>query len=86
MKNPIYTRKVFLYNRGKYQAFKKDLQSTDWNSLKHDNVDTYANNVTDKVLELTNKHMPNKMIKVRQSDSSWLNNNIKRLIRKKTPI
>ena len=76
MKNPIYTRKVFLYNRGKYQAFKKELQSTDWNSLKHDNV-------TDKVLELTNKHMPNKMIKVRQSDPSWLNNNIKRLLRKK---
>ena len=54
-----------------------------WNSLKHDNVDTYASNFTDNVLELTNKHVPNKMIKIRQSDPSWLNNNIKRLLRKK---
>ena len=82
-KTPIYTRKIFLYDRGNYQAFKEDLQSTDWNSLKHDNVDTYASNFTDKVLELTNKHVPNKMIAVRQSDPSWLNNNIKRLLRKK---
>ena len=82
-KTPIYTRKIFLYDRGNYQAFKEDLQSTDWNSLKHDNVDTYASNFTDKVLEFTNKHVPNKMIKVRQSDPSWLNNNIKRLLRKK---
>ena len=82
-KTPIYTRKIFLCNRGNYQAFKEDLQSTDWNSFKHDNVDTYASNFTDKVLELTNKHVPNKTIKVRQSDPSWLNNNIKRLLRKK---
>ena len=82
-KKPYLYSKSFLYNRGNYKAFKKDLHSTDWNSLKHDNVDTYVSNVTDKVLELTNKHMPNKMIKVRQSDPSWLNNNIKRLIRKK---
>ena len=80
----LYTlEKKFSYNRGNYQAFKEDLQSTDWNSLKHDNVDSYPSNFTDKVLELTNKHMPNKMIKVRQSDPSWLNNNIKRLLRKK---
>ena len=72
-----------MYNRGNYQAYKEDLQSTDCNSLKHDSVDTYASNFTDKVLELTNKHVPNKMIKVRQSDPSWLNNNIKRLLRKK---
>ena len=82
-KTPIYTRKIFLYDRGNYQAFKEDLQSTDWNSLKHDNVDTYASNFIDKVLGFTNKRVPNKMIKVMQSDPSWLNNSIKRLLLKK---
>ena len=81
-KTPIYTRKIFLNNRGNYQAFKEDLQSTDWNSLKHDNVDTYASNFIDKVLGFTNKRVPNKMIKIMHSDPLWFNNNIKRLLRK----
>ena len=82
-KTPIYTRKIFLYKRGKYGAFKDDLQRADWDSLKDDNVDIYASNFTDKILELTNKHIPNKTIKVRQSDPKWLTNEIKQLIRKK---
>ena len=82
-KTPIYTRKIFLYNRGNYGAFKDDLQRTDWDFLKDGNVDIYASNFTDKILELTNKHIPNKTIKVRQSDPTWLTNEIKQLIRKK---
>ena len=39
---------------------------------------------SDKILGLTNKHVPNKMINVRRSDPSWrLTNDIKRLIRKR---
>ena len=82
-KIPIYNRKIFLYKRGNYGAFKDDLQRADWGSLKDDNVDIYASNFTDKILELTNKHIPNKTIKVRQSDPRWLTNKIKQLIRKK---
>ena len=85
-KTSIYTRKIFLYNRGNYGAFKDDLQRTDWDFLKDGNVDIYASNFTDKILELTNKHIPNKTIKVRQSDPTWLTNEIKQLIRKKNRL
>lgn len=82
-KTPIYTRNIYLYNRANYDDFKDEILRTDWDSLKDDDVDIYATNFTDKILELTNKHVPNKTIKVRQSDPTWLTNDIKRLIRKK---
>ena len=59
------------------------MHRTDWDFLKDDNVDIYASNFTDKNFELSNKHIPNKTIKVRQSDPAWLTNEIKQLIRKK---
>ena len=43
----------------------------------------YANNLTEHITRLVNKHIPNKIIKCRKTDPSWLTNNIRRLIRKK---
>ena len=54
----------------------------DWSSLKDNNNDTYAQNVTDRILHLVNKYIPNKHVHTRKSDPLWLNN-IKRLMRKR---
>ena len=59
------------------------MTGTDWNSLKDNNVDVYAQNVTDRILYLVNKHIPNKHVRIRKSDPPWLSNNIKRLMRKR---
>lgn len=83
IKTPVYRRKVYLYDRGDYQAFAADLRQTDWNIIKSDDIDVYAENFSDTITNLANKHIPNKIIKVRNSDPGWLTNNIKRLIRKK---
>ena len=56
---------------------------TDWNSLKSNDIDTYAEDITDRINFLTNKHIPNKMITVLKTDPPWLTNNIKKLLRKK---
>ena len=64
-------------------SFSRDLDNTDWNSLKNDDMDTYTNNITEHITKLANKHIPNKEIKVRKSDPSWLTTNIKRLMRKR---
>ncbi|MCG8096969.1 MAG: hypothetical protein JAZ17_25655, partial [Candidatus Thiodiazotropha endolucinida] len=80
---PVYTRKIYLYNRGNYEAFSNDLEETDWQSLKNNDIDTYAGNITNNIYQLANKHIPNKIIKIRQSDPPWLSNDIKKLIRKK---
>ena len=81
--SPCFKRKIYLFDRGDYQTFSNDLMDTDWNSLKSDDIDTYAENITDRITFLTNKHIPNKMITVRKTDPPWLTNNIKKLLRKK---
>ena len=78
-----YQRKIFLYERGNYHDFLTDLTNTDWQTLKDNNVDKYAENITERIIALANKHIPNKLIRVRKSDPLWLTTNIKKLLRKK---
>ena len=47
------------------------------------NIDTYAINITERITDLANKHIPNKTVKIRSSDPPWLTNSIKRLMRKR---
>ena len=61
----------------------EDLRETDWNKIKNNDIDLYANNLTEHITKLASIHIPNKIIKIRKSDPSWLTNHIKRLIRKK---
>ena len=79
--SPCFKRKIYLFDRSDYQTFSNDLMDTDWNSLKRNDIDTYAEHITDQITFLTNKHIPNKMITVRKTDPLWLTNNIKKLLR-----
>ena len=81
--SPTFTRHVWLYDRGDYESFSRDLLEVDWNSLKDADVDVYATNVTNSITCLATKHIPNKHVKVRQTDPPWLTNNIRKLIRKR---
>ena len=72
-----------MYDKGDYRSFSRDLTNTHWNSLKTDDIDEYAKNITDYITKLAAKHIPNKDIKVRKSDPVWLTNTIKRLMRKR---
>ena len=65
---PINTRHVWLYDRGDYMSFSRDLDNTDWNSPRNDDMDAYTNNIKEHITKLANKHIPNKEIKVRKSD------------------
>ena len=80
---PVYTRHIWLYDKGDYQSFSRDLNNTDWNSLKNDDINIYATNITECITKHATKHIPNKDIKIRKSDPAWLTNNIKRLMRKR---
>ena len=80
---PSFTRHIYLYHRGDNETPALELTRTDWSSLKDNNVDVYAQNVTDRILYLVNKHIPNKHVHIRKSDPPWLSNTIKRLMRKR---
>ena len=45
-KSSTFTRHIWLYDRGDYGSFAREITNTDWNNLKDDDIDTYANNVT----------------------------------------
>ena len=66
-----------------YQAFSNDLVQTDWQTLKSENINSYAENITKRITDLTNKHVPNRLINARKTDPAWLTTHVKKLIRKK---
>ena len=80
---PVVHRHIWLYERGDYESFSQDILETNWDALKHNDIDIYARNVTDQISTLAKKHIPNKSIKIRQSDPSWLTSEIKQMIRKR---
>ena len=59
------------------------IQDYSWDEVKDNDVDVYAKKLTDHISQLASKYIPNKTIKVRQSDPPWLTNNIKKMMRKR---
>ena len=78
-----FSRHIWLYDRCDFNSFRDEIQQTDWHIFKHDNIDTYAENVTTCLTELAKKHVPNKTIICRPSDPPWLTTYIRKLIRKR---
>ena len=70
----VFTRNIWLYNKGNYEALSNELYETNWNNLINDDINIYAQNITDQIIKVAKRHVPNKNIKVRQSDPLWLNN------------
>ena len=79
---PISTRQIWLYDRGNYQPFSRDLHETKWELLKDNDIDAFAKNIIDRITALifflAKQHIPNKTIKIRQSDPPWLTCEIKK--------
>ena len=80
---PVYTRHIWLYDRADYESFSRDLNDIDWNSITNNDIDEYANNLTECITKLAKKHIPNKDIKIHKSDPAWLTTDTKRLMRKR---
>ena len=40
----------------------EDLRETDWNKIKNNDIDIYANNLTEHITNLADIHIPNKII------------------------
>ena len=80
-----FKRHIWLFDQGNYhyQALSTELNNTNWDNLKDIDINKYTNNITEHIIKSTSKHIPNKFINVRPSDPSWLNTNIKKLIRKR---
>ena len=54
----IFTRNICLYGRGDYQSFYRDVADANWNILKDNDIDIYANNMTNRIIKLARKSIP----------------------------
>ena len=78
-----YKRLIWQYDRADFEALRLDASRCDWDSFYNLEIDAYARNITDCILNLAKKHIPSKNVTVRPSDPSWLHNDIHRLMRKR---
>ena len=80
------TREIWLYNQGDFNLLRQQVSNYDWNSVKSDDVNCYAQNFTNTVLNLAKQCIPNKTFIVRPHDLPWMNGSIKKKIRKRNRL
>ena len=80
-------RKVYIYERGDYEAFRQQLSDVNWDSLFiENNVDETTVKITECILNIADKVIPNRIIHIRKNDPLWITKEIKKLIRSKNRI
>ena len=82
-KYQCYKRKIWKYDDGDYGQLRQLIQEFNLQSLKNEDINVYAENVTNKILELCELAIPNKTITVRPTDPPWVSGHIRRLIRRR---
>lgn len=81
-KSKVFEREIWIYNNGYYAILREKNTLVDWDTLKDDNVDQYAENFQTTIFSLSKECIPFKKIKIRPSDPPWLTSILKRKIRK----
>ena len=81
-KNVPYERLIWQYDKGDFVGLRLEASRCDWDSFSNPDIDIYASNVTNCLLNLAKKYIPSKNVTVRPSDPSWLHNDVRRLMRK----
>ena len=76
-------RHIWKYEQGDYVTLKHMVNTFDWTSLKHEDINIYFANITEKLQEMSKLCIPNKIIRIRPSEPIWMNSSIKKFIRKR---
>ena len=80
-KAKTYSRTVWKYDQGDYDQLRQDIKDTNWDLVKHDDVNKYAYGVSKAILDIAKVCIPNKVVLIRPNDPPWLTNEIKKHIR-----
>ena len=72
-KQKSYTRHIWKYEQGDYVTLKHMANTFDWTSLKHEDINIYSANITEKILEISKFCIPNKIIRIRPSEPTLMN-------------
>ena len=77
-----FCKHVLLYDKG-HDELREEINNTNWQTLKNQDIDTYTSNVTNRIISISKNHIPKKEIIVRQSDPEWLTSKLKKMMRKR---
>ena len=78
-----FKRHICSYDKCNYELLRNKARGTDWDSLRDENKDTYATNISNSILAIASECIPNKSITVKPSDPLWMTSSLKRQIRKR---
>ena len=76
-----FKRRVWQYDRGDYDLLKQKAYSSDWNSPQNPEINVYAKNFYEHLIELTNSCIPNRQVTIRPTEPPWITTLIKKHIR-----
>ena len=69
-----------------YDNFRQQVHEFDWTTAHDDDVNIYAEKFTNKVLNIAEECIPTKNVTIRPRDLPWINNNIRKLMRKRNRL
>ena len=82
-KRKAFKRRIWKYKQGNYDLVRQKGTETNWNSLRHTDMNICAQNIKEYILSLIDSCIPNKVVTIRPSDLPWITTAIKRQIRKR---
>ena len=82
-KQPCFRRRIWKYDEADYLRFNQLMIDFEWSTIKSEDINTNAENFTDKLKEFCRLAIPNKMVTIRPSAPPWLNSHVRRAIRKR---
>ncbi|MEW8191406.1 MAG: reverse transcriptase family protein [Candidatus Thiodiazotropha endolucinida] len=78
-----FTRHIWNYDQGNYDLLRNKATSFDWDYVRDNDTNIYANNINTTVTSIAKECIPNRCINVKPSEPPWINLTIKRHIRKR---
>ena len=85
----VFKRRIWLYDRCDTDLFREKLSEVDWENFiltANNDVDLLVETFTNTLLKIATETIPNKVITVRKMDPPWINNNVRRAIRKRNRL
>ena len=77
---------LWLYSQGDFNLFRQFVADFNWDSIKSEDVNQYALNFTDKLINLAQDCIPHKQVRIRPQDLPWINGTIRKLMRKRNRL
>ena len=65
-----FKRKVWLYDKGDYVSLRQETSNTNWNGIVNEGLDIYATNLSNHIISVAEKHIPNKYVTVRNAEKA----------------